>query len=69
MADLTFTPDEDGILPVLDGEWFEDDIVSRTRDFLRATFGEATLAERGCKRLSVKVHTRQRRAALAVDGA
>ncbi|NBV35274.1 MAG: class I SAM-dependent DNA methyltransferase [Proteobacteria bacterium] len=42
---LTFTPDEDGILPVLDGEWFEDDIVSRTRDFLRATFGEATLAE------------------------
>ncbi len=45
MADLTFTPDEDGILPVLDGEWFEDDIVSRTRDFLRATFGEATLAE------------------------
>ena len=45
MAELTFTPDEDGILPVLDGEWFEDDIVSRTRDFLRATFGEATLAE------------------------
>jgi hypothetical protein len=45
MADLTFTPDEDGILPVLDGEWFEDDIVSRTRDFLRATFGEATLTE------------------------
>jgi type II restriction/modification system DNA methylase subunit YeeA len=42
---LTFTPDEDGIIPVLDGEWFEDDIVARTRDFLRATFGEATLRE------------------------
>jgi len=42
---LTFAPDEDGIIPVLDGEWFEDDIVSRTRDFLRATFGEATLRE------------------------
>jgi hypothetical protein len=42
---LTFTPDEDGIIPVLDGEWFEDDIVSRTRDFLRATFGESTLRE------------------------
>jgi thiol-disulfide isomerase/thioredoxin len=42
---LTFTLDEDGIIPVLDGEWFEDDIVSRTRDFLRATFGEATLRE------------------------
>ena len=40
-----FAPDEDGIIPVLDGEWFEDDIVARTRDFLRATFGEATLRE------------------------
>lgn len=42
---LTFVPDEDGILPLLDGEWFEDDIVARTRDFLRAIFGEATLRE------------------------
>ncbi|MEO6784942.1 MAG: hypothetical protein ABI318_02310, partial [Chthoniobacteraceae bacterium] len=42
---LTFAPDEDGIIPVLDGEWFEDDIVARTRDFLRATFSEATLTE------------------------
>ncbi|WP_395734209.1 BREX-1 system adenine-specific DNA-methyltransferase PglX [Prosthecobacter sp.] len=45
LAELTFIPDEDGIIPVLDGEWFEDDIVARTRDFLRATFGEATLRE------------------------
>ncbi|MDP3596792.1 MAG: SAM-dependent methyltransferase, partial [Nitrospirota bacterium] len=36
-------PDEDGIIPVLDGEWFEDDIVTRTHAFLRATFDEATL--------------------------
>jgi hypothetical protein len=42
---LSFQPDEDGIIPMLDGEWFEDDIVARTRDFLRATFGEATLRE------------------------
>jgi hypothetical protein len=42
---LTFAPDEDGIIPVLDGEWFEDDIVARAREFLRATFGEATLRE------------------------
>lgn len=42
---LTFAPDEDGIIPVLDGEWFEDDIVARTREFLRATFGEATLRD------------------------
>ncbi len=41
----SFIPDLDGIIPVLDGEWFEDDIVARTRDFLRATFGEATLRE------------------------
>jgi hypothetical protein len=40
---LTFSPDEDGIVPVLDGEWFENDIVTRTRDFIRTTFGEATL--------------------------
>ena len=45
LAELSFAPDEDGIIPVLDGEWFEDDIVARTRDFLRATFGEATLRE------------------------
>lgn len=45
LAELTFAPDEDGIIPLLDGEWFEDDIVARTRDFLRATFGEATLRE------------------------
>lgn len=45
LAELTFAPDEDGIIPVLDGEWFEDDIVARTRDFLRATFGDETLSE------------------------
>jgi hypothetical protein len=33
--DQLLTPDEDGIIPVLDSEWFEDDIVARTRDFLR----------------------------------
>ena len=41
-----FCPDEDGIIPVLDGEWFEDDIVARTREFLRATFGEAAVCGR-----------------------
>lgn len=40
---LTFAPDEDGIIPVLDGEWFEDDIVARAQAFLRATFGETEL--------------------------
>ncbi len=40
---LTFIPDEDGIIPVLDGEWFRNDIVARVHAFLRATFAEATL--------------------------
>jgi hypothetical protein len=42
---LTFAPNEDGIIPVLDGEWFENDVVTRTREFLRATFGDATLRD------------------------
>jgi hypothetical protein len=43
--ELIFPPDEDGIIPMLDGEWFEDDIVARTKEFLRDTFDDATLAE------------------------
>jgi hypothetical protein len=42
---LQFQPDKDAIIPVLEGEWFEDDIVARTREFLRATFGPETLQE------------------------
>jgi hypothetical protein len=41
----SFAPDADGILPVLDGDWFSDDIVARFREFLRVTFGDAKLAE------------------------
>ncbi|MCF1751375.1 BREX-1 system adenine-specific DNA-methyltransferase PglX [Mariniradius sediminis] len=33
-------PDEDNIIPILDDEWFEDDIVSRFHEFLKASFGE-----------------------------
>jgi len=43
LKQLSFVPDEDGIIPVLDGEWFKGDIVARVHAFLRATFGEATL--------------------------
>lgn len=45
LEQVTFAPDEDGIIPVLDGEWFEDDVVGRAREFLRSTFGEAALRE------------------------
>ena len=45
LDEIQFPPDEDSIIPVLDGEWFEDDIVARTREFLHVTFGEDTLNE------------------------
>jgi type II restriction/modification system DNA methylase subunit YeeA len=35
-----FIPDDDNIIPVLDDEWFEDDIVFRFHEFLKASFGE-----------------------------
>src|SRR5690625_2700734 len=38
-----FLPDDDGIIPVLDSEWFEDDIVTQFRDFVRAVWGEQNL--------------------------
>ena len=44
-GDLTFQPDPDGIIPVLDGEWFEDDIVARSREFLAITFSESSVAD------------------------
>jgi hypothetical protein len=36
-----FKPDADNIIPVLDDEWFEDDIVGRFYAFLKASFGAA----------------------------
>jgi len=42
---IQFPPDEDAIIPLLDGEWFTDDVVARTREFLRVTFGDDTLEE------------------------
>jgi type II restriction/modification system DNA methylase subunit YeeA len=39
--ELSFIPDEDNIIPILDDEWFEDDIVARFHAFLKASFGEA----------------------------
>jgi hypothetical protein len=38
--ELSFIPDEDNIIPILDDEWFEDDIVARFYAFLKASFGE-----------------------------
>lgn len=45
ITEAQFKPDPDGIIPVLDGEWFDDDIVARTREFLEVTFPESSVAE------------------------
>lgn len=41
----TFQVDEDGILPILDDVYFDDDIVSKFAEFVKITFGENTLAQ------------------------
>lgn len=43
VPDPSFRPDSDGIIPVTDVEWFEDDIVTRFRVFLAAAFGRERL--------------------------
>jgi len=40
-----FAPDADNVIPIVDGDWFEDDIVARFRQFLRAAFGEQHFEE------------------------
>jgi hypothetical protein len=43
--DITFMPDADNAIPMLDGDWFPDDISERFKKFLRLTFGEAHYEE------------------------
>ncbi len=40
-----YPADDDGIIPVLSADWFDDDIVERFTDFLRVTFGSENLYE------------------------
>ncbi|HHX99995.1 MAG TPA: hypothetical protein GX531_01265, partial [Methanothermobacter sp.] len=40
-----FIPDADNIIPILDTEYFEDDIVGRFVEFVKITFGEENLEE------------------------
>lgn len=40
--EFNFLPDEDNIIPILEEDWFEDDIVGKFYQFLRVTFGEKT---------------------------
>lgn len=43
----SFTPDDDNVIPLIDfdGDWFEDDISERFKQFLKVTFGEENFAE------------------------
>lgn len=36
----SFPADDDNVIPMLDGDWFTDDITERFREFLRIAFGE-----------------------------
>lgn len=40
-----FEPDDDNVIPVLEGDWFPDDLTERFRKFLRVTFGEENFQE------------------------
>ncbi|MCD4775937.1 MAG: BREX-1 system adenine-specific DNA-methyltransferase PglX, partial [Candidatus Aegiribacteria sp.] len=45
VPDASFMPDDDNIIPILEDEYFTDDIMSRFREFLKTTFGVESLAE------------------------
>jgi type II restriction/modification system DNA methylase subunit YeeA len=41
----TFPADEDGILPLMDSDWFDDDVTARVKEFVRAVWGDEYLQE------------------------
>lgn len=43
IPEARFLPDADNVIPIVDGDWFEDDIVVRFRQFLATAFGDAHL--------------------------
>jgi len=45
VPNATFSPDSDNIIPILDDEYFEDDIVTRFKKFLEVTFSKESLSE------------------------
>jgi len=40
ITNSTFMPDDDNVVPILEREYFKDDIVSRFKKFVKVTFGE-----------------------------
>ncbi|WOA31651.1 BREX-1 system adenine-specific DNA-methyltransferase PglX [Alloalcanivorax xenomutans] len=45
IAEPSFPADDDNVIPMLDGDWFTDDITERFREFLRIAFGEEHYGE------------------------
>lgn len=45
VSEPTFPADKDNVIPMLDGDWFADDITQRFRKFLRVSFGDAKFSE------------------------
>lgn len=41
----TFPADEDGILPLMDTDWFDDDVTARVKEFVSTVWGEEHLQE------------------------
>jgi len=40
-----FSPDRDAIVPILDDQWFEDDVVAQVTKLIEVVFGKSTLEE------------------------
>lgn len=45
IPDPSFMPDADNVIPIIDSDWFEDDIVALFRQFLRVAFGNQHFEE------------------------
>jgi len=45
VATPTFMPDIDNVIPIVEGDWFEDDIAAKFRQLLRAAFGDRHFEE------------------------
>ena len=43
ISQTRFEPDIDNVIPIVEGDWFEDDIVTKVRTFLRVAFGDRYL--------------------------
>ncbi len=44
-SDVLFPADDDNVIPMLDGDWFTDDVTERFGQFLKVTFGDAYYEE------------------------